>query len=218
VLRRTAVSQYGLGATKLWYGAKEINYLIDSVQADGIFLHFNLLQEAVQPEGDTNFKGLIQKLKAILPDIKKPVIIKEVGTGMDMESAGQLRDTGVEWLDVSGSGGVSWVAVEGYRRKDDLGEIFQYEGIPTDVALRNCSQINGLNLIAGGGLRSGLDIAKAVMLGARLGTAAKPLLAPALKSSEACQEVLDKFEQQLKVAMFACGVKNLTELATKKLG
>lgn len=194
------------------YGADEINKIIDSVEADGIFLHVNPLQEVIQPEGDTNFKGLITKLERILPKINVPVIVKEVGTGIDFETAKRLKDIGIEWIDVAGVGGTSWAWVEGYRRDDDLGEVFRAEGVPTDEALIQAQKVEGLNVIAGGGLRTGLDIAKAIALGASLGTAAKPLLNPALESAEACVEAIEKLKREFRVAMFMTGVVDLEEL------
>lgn len=210
-------ANFGLVQLNYGYGANEINKVIDSIEADGIFLHANHLQEAIQPEGDTNFAGLLKKLEKILPKIERPVIIKEVGSGIDFETAKKLHEIGIKWIDVSGLGGTSWTAVEGHRRNDDLGEIFKNEGIPTDQALKECSKIKGLNLIAGGGLRTGLDISKAIAMGAKMATAAKPLLAPALKSPEASIEILEKLKKELQIAMFVAGCKDLQALEKIKL-
>ena len=207
----------GLVQLNYGYGADEINRIIDAVDADGIFLHVNPLQEAVQPEGDTNFAGLIKQLEAAIPKVEKPIIVKEVGTGIDRETARQLREIGVEWIDVSGMGGTSWTVVEGHRREDRLGETFAHVGMRTDEALNTVKDIEGLNLIAGGGVRSGLDIAKSLALGATLATAAKPLLEPALESAEACVAELQILKKELEVAMFVAGVASVEQCQSVSL-
>ncbi|MFQ5493096.1 MAG: type 2 isopentenyl-diphosphate Delta-isomerase [Candidatus Dojkabacteria bacterium] len=208
-----------LGLVQLNYGlgADEINRIVDSINADGIFLHINPLQEAVQPEGDTNFEKLLPKLEKVLPKMKKPVVIKEVGTGIDKDSAQMLADVGIRWIDVSGTGGTSWSWVEGYRRDDDLGKVFRHEGIPTCEAIMQAKEIKGVNLIAGGGIRNGIHIAKAIVMGAKLATSAKPLLDPALSSSEAVLNELNKLRHELMIAMFITGSKNLKDLSKLKL-
>lgn len=202
----------GLVQLNYGYGVKEINKLIDMIEADGIFLHINHLQEAVQPEGDTNFKGLIDKLAKILPRIKKPVLIKEVGNGIDKETAKKLSEIGVTWIDVAGGGGTSWPWVEGYRRDDDLGDIFKTESIPTDKCLVDCREIKNLNLIACGGIRNGKHIALSLMLGADMASSAKPFLQPALESSDACSNLIEKYKKEFQISMFTVGAKNLKEL------
>lgn len=207
----------GLVQLNYGYGADQINKIIDSINADGIFLHINPMQEAVQPEGDTNFKGLLEKLENVLSKINKPVFVKEVGTGIDHKTAKALSDIGIKYIDVSGLGGTSWTLVESYRRKDKMGFPLGEIGIPTDEAILTCSKIKDLNIIAGGGIRNGVDIAKSIMLGAKLATAAKPLLKPALTSSNECFQLLEMWKKQLQVSMFAVGAKNLDELSGKKL-
>lgn len=208
-----------LGLVQLNYGIgiDQINQIIDSIEADGIFLHVNALQEAVQPEGDTNFAGLIAKLEQILPKLHAPVIVKEVGNGIDFATAKELAEIGVQWIDVAGLGGTSWPQVEGYRRDDDLGEIVKTIGIPTDQALIKNSKIKGLKLIAGGGIRNGIDIAKAIALGAHMATAAKPLLPAALQSPDEVIKILESWKNQLQIAMFVTGSKTLTDLHKLKL-
>lgn len=207
----------GLVQLNYGYGADEINKLIDIIDADGIFLHINHMQESIQPGGDTNFKDLLKKLAEILPQIKKPVLIKEVGSGMDKASAQALFDIGVKWIDVSGLGGTSWTSVEAHRRTDDLGFLFEEVGIKTDKALQECREIKGLNLIAGGGIRSGLDVAKSLMMGAKIATAAKPFLEPALTSSAEVSKLLQRWKEELTISMFACGVKDVDKLSGLKL-
>ncbi len=211
------LANMGLVQLNYGYGAKEINKLIDLIDADGIFLHINHLQEAIQPEGDTNFKDLILKLEKILPEIKKPVFIKEVGSGIDFETAKRLSEIGIQWIDVAGLGGTSWTSVESFRRNDKIGFTFEEMGIETTEALIQSSKIKGLNLISSGGVRSGLDMAKSIALRAKLVSCAKPLLKPALESSDAVYEEILKFKKEFEIAMFVVGAKDLKALAKTKI-
>ncbi len=208
-----------IGLVQLNYGVgvDEINYLIKLFKADGIFLHVNPIQEVIQPEGDTNFAGLLDKLASIIDKIDGHVILKEVGTGFDQQTAQQLKNIGVKWIDVSGMGGTSWTLVEGHRRDDDLGELFRNEGYTTVESLKALVKVEGLNLIAGGGLRSGLDIAKVLMLGAEVATAGTPLLKPALESVDQCIHVINQLKKELQISMFIAGVKTIHELKSKSL-
>jgi len=203
----------GLVQLNYGYGADDINRIVDLIHADGMFLHINPIQEAIQPEGNTDFSGLLSKLEAVIKKVSVPVLIKEVGTGIHPEIAKQLRDIGVEWIDVSGTGGTSWSAVENHRRNDSLGDPFDAVGIPTDQALIGARTIDGLHLIGGGGVRSGMDVAKAIMLGAKLATAAKPFLAPALENSEVVFDTLEIWKKQFRIAMFCTGVPDVTTLS-----
>ena len=211
------LANMGLVQLNYGYGVDEINKIIDSINADGIFLHINPLQEAVQPEGDTNFKNLIPKLTKILPKINKPVFIKEVGTGIDYKTAKALSEIGIKWIDVSGQGGTSWPTIEAFRRDDLLGFPLGEIGVPTDEAIIKCSKIKGLNIIAGGGIRSGVDITKSIVLGAKLATSAKPFIKPAIESADACYNLLEMLKKQLQISMFAVGARNLVELSSKRL-
>lgn len=202
-----------LGLVQLNYGysAEQINQLIDMIQADGIFLHINSLQEAVQPEGDTNFSNLIPHLETLLPQLHAPVVIKETGNGIDSHTAQQLADIGVKRIDVSGRGGTSRPAVEGYRRPDRLGKTIQRLWIPTDQALQQCSKIDQLDLIAGWGIRTWVDVAKALMLGASLATAASPFLAPALDSPNAVYDELQLRKKEYQIALFSTSSRTTDE-------
>lgn len=211
------IGNIGLVQLNYGIGIDEINKLIDQTKIDAIFFHLNHLQEAIQPEGDVNFSGLLKKLEEVVKKVKIPVLIKEVGAGIDFESAKKLSDIGIKYIDVSGLGGTSWTSVESFRRHDDMGFVFQDVGIPTDKAISDSSKIKGLNIIAGGGIRSGVDVVKSLMLGALLSGMAKPLLEPALKSPEACIEFLSMIKKQVEIAMFAIGAKDIKELKTKKL-
>lgn len=209
-----------LGLVQLNYGCglDEVKRLVDMVEADGIFLHVNPLQEAIQPEGDTNFKGLLRRLEAIVPKLEVPIVVKEVGAGMDKASARRLLDIGIRWIDASGTGGTSWAAVEGFRREDRLGALFKDVGLPTSELLRSLSDFDGLHLIGSGGVRSGVDVAKALILGAEMVGAAKPFLPCALKSEAACVATLQQWLHEFKVAMFCCGVTCVEDLHLLELG
>ncbi|CAD2216491.1 isopentenyl-diphosphate delta-isomerase [Angomonas deanei] len=215
----------GLVQLNYGFGADEINKLTDSVKADGLFVHLNHLQEICQPEGDTNFEGLIEKLRVILPLIKVPVIVKGVGHGIDLEAATLLKSLGVKYIDVSGCGGTSWAWIEGKRRpelteEENIGYVLRDIGIPTDICLQQCQALTDhgdFTLIAGGGVRTGVDVAKSLMMGASYATAAMPFLAAAMKSPEAVQAVIRRVRREFAAAMFTCGARNVAELRGMKL-
>ncbi len=215
----------GLVQLNYGFGYDEIMFLVDSVKADGIFFHINHLQEAIQPEGDVNYKGLIPKLAKILSRLKIPIIVKEVGHGIDFKTAKRLQEIGVEWIDVSGTGGTSWAWIEGYRRlkpdeemnAENLGYIFRSVGISTPDCLVALKKLKNLKLIAGGGIRNGLDLAKSIAMGAKMGTAAKPFLKATLTSSESVAALIQKLKHELVIAMFSVGIKDLRMLNKVKL-
>lgn len=208
-----------IGLVQLNYGVgiEQVKFLIEETKIDALFFHINHLQEAIQPGGDVNFSGLLKKLEKIISQINIPILIKEVGAGIDFDSAKKLYDIGVKYIDVAGLGGTSWTIVEAYRRSDDLGFLFGNIGINTDTALMDCSRIKGLKLIAGGGIRNGLDVIKSLMLGAEITSVAKPLLKPALTGVKDCIATLEKFQKEIRISMFAMGAKNLEEVRAKRL-
>ncbi|HDQ45556.1 MAG TPA: type 2 isopentenyl-diphosphate Delta-isomerase [bacterium] len=151
--------------------------LVDLIEADALAVHLNALQERLQPEGGTDFRGVLDALGRLVRDIPVPVIVKETGCGVSRETAQRLADIGVRFLDVAGAGGTSWAGIESFRSPDNrLAREFWDWGIPTAFSLRMASDIPELTLIASGGLENGIDLAKAVALGARLGGAALPFL------------------------------------------
>lgn len=208
-----------LGVVQLNYGFNydKIQKLIDMTHCDGIFLHLNHLQEAIQMEGDTNFENLLPKLEKVIKNLKVPIVVKEAGHGIDMATAKKLKEVGIKWLDVSGTGGTSWAWIEAYRAQENSGEIFKGEGIPTAECLESLKNIKNLNLIAGGGIRNGLHVAKSIAMGAKFATAAKPFMHSALESEESVINLLKKFKKELIIAMFVSGSKNLLELSKQKL-
>lgn len=207
----------GLVQLNYGFGAAEINKIVDSVKADGIFVHLNHTQEACQPEGDTNFEALFPKFKEILPQIKVPVVVKGVGHGIEKKWVQKFAELGIPVVDVSGTGGTSWAWIEGRRQpytneEQNIGYVFRDVGIPTDECLIESRGIPNVQLMAGGGIRNGVDMAKAICLGAHFTTAAMPFLAASLESPEAVRAVIQRWKKEFRVAMFACGARNVEEL------
>ena len=186
--------------------------VVQVLKADALCLHLNPLQEAVQPGGDTNFSGLRKKIGEIVQGLEVPVIVKEVGAGISAADAKLLIEAGVKYIDVAGSGGTSWSRVEGERSGDpSLGELFQDWGIPTPLALKQLAPFN-VTLIASGGIRSGVDMAKAVILGASLCGVARPFLNPAMESAEAVRKVIQRLKREFVTAMFLLGADRVGKI------
>ncbi|MFH1393678.1 MAG: type 2 isopentenyl-diphosphate Delta-isomerase [Candidatus Micrarchaeota archaeon] len=201
-----------IGAVQLnHYPVPEIGKLVSSVDADALAVHLNALQEIIQPEGDHDFSGALDAISKLCDKIDVPVIVKETGAGISRDVAEKLRDAGVAWIDVAGSGGTSWSKVEYMRRGTIPG--FEEWGIPTVESIRMCRGI--LPLIASGGLRSGVDAAKAIALGADMAGAAFPFL-KAYKENNLAEE-LSLWGKQMKVAAFLTGSSNYNELGNAKL-
>jgi isopentenyl-diphosphate delta-isomerase len=213
-----------LGAVQLnyGYGIDECQRAVDMIEADALILHFNALQEALQPEGDTRFSGLLDKLDIICNALPIPVIAKEVGWGFSETDARQLANVGIAAIDVAGAGGTSWSQVEMYRAKNDtqarLAGAFTDWGIPTTDAIINVRRAApGMEIFASGGLRSGIDIAKCIALGATIGGIAGPFLKTATESLEATTQKINEVCQEIKICMFAVGAANLNQLTSSRL-
>jgi isopentenyl-diphosphate delta-isomerase len=213
-----------MGAVQLnyGYGLEQARQAVDMIEADALVLHFNALQEALQPEGDTDFSGLLSKIEALCAVLEVPVIAKEVGWGLSASAARRLVEAGVAVIDVAGAGGTSWSQVEMHRAQDPqqaaLAAQFVDWGIPTVESLRQIrAELPDLPLIASGGLRNGLDIAKCLALGADLAGMAGPFLRAAATSSEAVVELIEATVQVLQVCMFATGSQDLAGLRLAKM-
>ncbi|MFL5731875.1 MAG: type 2 isopentenyl-diphosphate Delta-isomerase [Chloroflexia bacterium] len=209
-------------------GAVQLNYsysvdeclrAVDMIQADALILHLNALQEAVQPEGDTNFAGLVDRIALVCREVGVPVIAKEVGWGISTDAAQLLWDAGVSAIDIAGAGGTSWSQVEAHRIPTERGrlvaEAFADWGIPTADALtsiRDAGIPDGRKLFASGGIRNGIDIAKALALGADLAGIARPFLKAAALSPEDTVELGRVLLDQLRISMFSIGTANLDTL------
>ena len=204
-----------LGAVQLNYGydPDACRRLVDLVEADGLFLHLNPLQEALQPEGNTRFTGIAQRIEAVCRALEVPVIVKEVGWGLSMKVARMLIEAGVAALDVAGAGGTSWSQVEMHRGQDivqrEVAAAFRDWGIPTAQAIQDVRHLApDIPLIASGGLRTGVDIAKALALGADVTTMAAGLL-QAAESPQALYAQVEIIRRQLTIAMFAAGAPTI---------
>lgn len=200
------------------YGKKEVKRIVEMIDADAVAIHLNALQEAVQPEGQTNFKGVLAKIAEIASAIDVPVIVKETGAGISAEDAKALEAAGVRAIDVGGVGGTSFAAVEYYRSSPNvgtqqfLGEALWDWGLPTAVSLIEVAQTVKLPLIASGGVRSGADVAKALALNASLAGIVQPILETAVKGAEQTEHKLTCLIEELRNVMFLVGVEKISDL------
>ena len=213
------IGNIGAPQLALGYGTKEAQTAIEMLKADALAIHFNAAQEAVQPEGEATYSGVLQVLRRLTKEIPTPIIAKETGAGLNRDSAQLLINSGVKAIDVAGLGGTSWPAVEVERAKDKdamkatLGRWFTDWGVPTAIATYEVTQIAGnIPVIASGGVRTGVDIAKAIALGAQIGGVALPVLAPAMIDAGSVQHYLETVIQGLKATMFLVGASTLEEL------
>jgi isopentenyl-diphosphate delta-isomerase len=189
------------------------------IEADALILHLNALQEAVQPEGDTNFKGLLQKIEAVCRHLDVPVIAKEVGNGIGAQDARRLVEAGVAVIDVAGAGGTSWSEVERFRHNEEFGRniaaVFAGWGIPTTEAITAVrAALPDTPIIGSGGVRTGIDVAKAIALGADLAGSAAPHLFSAMGSQGkgGVADGLRAMLHELRIAMFCTGAADIQAL------
>jgi isopentenyl-diphosphate delta-isomerase len=213
-----------LGAVQLnyGYGVDECRRAVEMIGADALILHLNAMQEALQAEGNRDWSGLLSRIAAVCESIDVPVVAKEVGFGISGQVARRLADAGVAAIDVSGAGGTSWSAVEHHRATSDryrrTSETFIGWGIPTATCLRMVRDaVPGTPLIASGGLRTGLDAAKGIALGADLAGFAGPMLRAAVESEDAASELLATFVDELRLAMFGSGAGTIAALRSAEL-
>lgn len=213
-----------VGAVQLnyGYGVDQCRRAVDMIDADALILHFNVLQEAVQPEGDINFAGLLDKVADVCAKVGVPVIAKEVGWGFSEQNCRALAAAGVSAIDVAGSGGTSWSEVEYYRAPTSfharVAASFADWGIPTaDAIAYAVAGAPDLAVIASGGLKDGIDVAKAVALGATLGGLAGPFLKAADESADAVDELIRILTRQLAIAMLCSGARDLAALRATPL-
>ncbi len=190
------------------YGVAKVKAMLDSVEADALAIHLNPLQEMCQPEGDKKFSGILQQIGIFAKDLGLPVIVKETGAGISREAALLLRKNGVKMIDVSGAGGTSWSKVE-YLRSGER-PVFSDWGNPTCECIAACSDV--IDVIGSGGVRNGLDAAKAIALGASFAGAALPFL-----RAKEPEEEARVWKHSIRTAMLLSGSKNVSELKKAKL-
>ncbi len=210
-----AVLLANLGAVQLNYGLglKACRDAVEMIGADALILHLNPLQEAIQPEGQCNFSGLLAQIGAVVRELAVPVVIKEIGCGISEATARALAAEGVRIVDTAGVGGTSWARIEAQRAGDlAIGELFAGWGIPTPESIRQVRRVEGLTVIGSGGVRNGLDVAKAIAMGADLVGMAYPFLGPATESPAKVAEKVRRTVRELKICMFCLGVKTIAEL------
>ncbi len=213
-----------MGAIQLnhGWGVDECRRAVHMLEADALILHINALQEVLQPEGDTRWSGLTARIAEVCGRLERdriPVIVKEVGCGISPEVARRLWNAGVAAIDVAGAGGTSWSRVEAHRALTELeravAESFADWGIPTAESLRSVVEQGvpeGRHVFACGGIRNGIDVAKAIALGASLVGMARRFLEAAVGSREATLHLAQRTLQELRVAMFALGMGDLAQL------
>ena len=220
IIANVGVSQLVAQDDGAGLGAKDIRTLVEMIGADAIALHLNYLEESVQPEGQTRASGVEAAIARLVRQSSVPVIAKETGAGISGAVARRLKALGVKAVDVGGVGGTSFAAIEALRATDHgdaaralLGAVFRDWGIPTAVAVVGAAR-SGLPVIATGGVRSGLDAAKALALGATAVGVGRPLLQAALEGAEAIDRWLAQFALELRTATFLAGVTRARDLAT----
>lgn len=208
-----------LGAVQLNYGytVDQCRRAVEMIEADALILHLNPLQEAVQADGDWNWQGLLGKIEAVCRSIGVPVVAKEVGWGISEASARRLAAAGVAALDVAGSGGTSWTEVEYHRATSELlrrlARAFADWGLPTAEALLMAQRgAPGLPVIASGGMRNGIEAAKALALGAEAAGIASPFLKAAAAGPDEVIRAIDQFAAELRTAMFCAGAGDVPAL------
>lgn len=216
------LANFGAAQLCQWKDLSMAQKAVDMIEANGLIIHLNPLQEVIQPEGDRNWSGVLDKIEKLVRKVDFPIIVKEVGCGISSTLARQLYEVGVHIIDVAGAGGTSWAAVEAKRTQDDgikqTAEIFRDWGIPTAKAVHDVrNACPDAFLIASGGIRHGLDAAKALRLGANLVGQAAGALPTALESPDALVAHFCQIIEALKITCFCTGSANIEALRSAKL-
>lgn len=202
-------------------GAPQNEYAFDAIEminADALAIHLNPLQEIIQPEGDVDAQGFTEDIKEICANTTVPIIAKETGAGISIDDAKTLERIGVDMIDIQGVGGTSWAAVETYRAEDPtLGNLFWDWGINTAISTITTIENVNIPVISSGGIRNGLDAAKAIALGSTSVGMALPFLKHSYLGHTYIENKIEQFTRELKTAMFLVGANNLEELKEKKL-
>ena len=224
IVREKAPSTFVMGnlgcpQLSLGWGVPEAKKCIEMIDADALALHMNPLQEAVQVDGDTNYRGVYEKITELHKNLDTPLIMKETGSGIAWEEAVKMQKAGASGIEISGVGGTSWSAVEyhiakevGKKEMEYLGGALWNWGIPTAISVVETTQKTDLSVISSGGIRTGVEIVKSIALGADMGGMAKPFLEKAIQGREALSEFVDNIIREIRVAMFLVGARNVAEL------
>jgi len=200
---------------------EQVESIIKMIQADALALHLNGLQECIQPEGNCNFEGILNSINELRNRIDVPIIIKETGAGISQEAATAIIQRNISYIDIAGVGGTSFAAIERYRAEKNnlplqksLGEIYRNWGIPTAASIIETKSVATpqTTIIASGGIRSGLDIARSIVIGADICAIANPFLKSALKGTNSVENQILLLERELRMAMFLTGKGNIAEL------
>jgi isopentenyl-diphosphate delta-isomerase len=213
------IGNIGCPQLSLGWGFEEGKKAVEMLEADALAIHMNPLQEAIQINGDTKYRGLLKKINEISDELVTPIIMKETGAGISKEDAVKIEESGAKGLDISGVGGTSWSAVEYHiakelkkNQQEYLGKALWNWGIPTAISVIESRETTNLKIIASGGIRNGTEIAKSLVLGADAAGMAKPLLQKAMEGEEKLEEYINNIIQELRVVMFLLGAENITEL------
>jgi len=213
-----------LGAIQLNYGfgLEECRQVVQEANADALIFHLNPLQEALQPEGQTDFSVILSKIEQICRNLEVPVVVKEVGWGISEWTARKLKDVGVAAIDVAGAGGTSWSQVEMFRSRSEsdarISSHFVSWGIPTAEAIRMVKlAVEGHPIIASGGITNGIEVAKSIAMGASLTGMAGRFLQAAVISEQAVMDLIDEIGRELRIAMFGVGAINIEALRNTPL-
>jgi isopentenyl-diphosphate delta-isomerase len=199
------------------YSVEQLEEMLEKIGADALAIHLNAAQEAVQKEGDTDFSGCVAAIDHVAKELSKPVYVKEVGHGIGTAVAKRLSKTRIVAIDVQGVGGTSWTAIEGLRGNPDVGKTYWNFGVPTAVSIVLVRKVFKGPIIASGGIRNGLDVAKSLVLGADLAGFAIPALqAQNAGGSDAVKKRLETVVQEIRIACYLLGCKNLKGLKKQK--
>lgn len=200
-----------------------VRRLVDLIRADAFTVHLNPLQEFLQPEGNTNFRGVLGGIERLVRELPVPVIVKEIGAGISTDVAQRLLNIGVAYIDVAGAGGTSWAGVETLRRSDrSIASRFWDWGIPTSTALQEVARLKSttraFTLIASGGITTGIDAAKCIALGADIAASARPMLSALDRGGKkGLRELLTSWTEELRGVMFLTGSPTIATLQHARL-
>ncbi|MCY6380567.1 type 2 isopentenyl-diphosphate Delta-isomerase [Hoeflea prorocentri] len=216
------LGNFGAAQLNLGFGLDEARKAVEMIDADAVYIHLNPLQEAVQPEGDRDWSGLFDKIVALSDALPVPVAIKEVGSGISATLAKRFVGAGITIIDVAGAGGTNWAAVEAARMKDPqraaLANAFSDWGIPTALAVADIRDAcPDATVISSGGIRSGIDVAKSIRVGANLAGQAAGLLQAANTSADSLVDHFTNVIDELRICCFCTGSQDLEALRSAEI-